>query len=314
MITPIKLNTTEIRGYQLSKEMIASERCFLIESLHARKILTNPFLGGPKLISLAKQAVKDCLDFFFNYYSTSVRLCSLAEVVPLSGSLTYDLMNAFYDLFSLPLKRNFVGIRRKQDSTGEWLVETSYTNFEGLTEDVEMILIGDTIATGVTLSELIRMIQEKMDKPLIFVIISIAGTLKGARRLVELEGELNVNFPGTKLWCLFTEAYFGLEENGTDMPINHPDSVVCPDLRKEALGKLGPFLARYLCSILDWGKRTNAPKKHLNELLHSLRSLQENTPNDEKERVEEMIKECNSVIQSLEANMIEITKREEINE
>jgi hypoxanthine-guanine phosphoribosyltransferase len=306
MIIPIDLISSSIRAYQLKQEIVNSDRCFLIESLHARKILTNPFLGGPSLISLAKSAVKDCLEFFFSMKKQPISLCSLAEVVPLSGSLTYDLLNAFYDLFDLPLKRNFVGIRRKQETNGEWAVETSYTNFEGLTEDVEMVLIGDTIATGVTLSELIRMIQEKMKKPMKFVIISIAGTLDGAKRLVRLEKKLNIKFPGTEIWCLFTEAYFGLEENGTDMPINHPDSITSNELKKEALSALGSYLSRNLCSILDWGKRTNAPKKHLIELLHALKNLQEGAPREENSRLEKMIQKCNDKINSLETNMIEL--------
>ena len=306
MITQVE-NSSSTQGYQIKREIVNSDRCFLIESLHARKILTNPFLGGPSLISLAKLAVKDCLDFFFNLNPQPVSLCSLAEVVPLSGSLTYDLLNAFYDLFGLPLKRNFVGIRR-QEIDGEWKVETSYTNFEGLTEDVETVLIGDTIATGVTLSELIKMIQEKMKKPMKFVIISIAGTLNGAKRLIQLEKEQNQKFPGTELWCLFTEAYFGLEENGTDMPINHPDSITCNKLKKEALLALGSYLAKHLCSILDWGKRTNAPKKHLLELLHSLKNLQKGVPDEEQVRLEEMIQKCNDKIYSLETNLIELTK------
>ncbi|MCG3218425.1 MAG: phosphoribosyltransferase [Candidatus Heimdallarchaeota archaeon] len=308
MITPVEPTSSSIRGYQIKREFVNSDRCYLIESIHARKILTNPFLGGPSLISLAKLAVKDCLEFFFNLKNQPISLCSLAEVVPLSGSLTYDLMNAFYDLFGLPLKRNFVGIRRKQEDNGEWNVETSYTNFEGLTEDVEMVLIGDTIATGVTLSELIKMVQEKMNKPLEFVIISIAGTLSGSKKLVQIEKEQNIRFPGTKLWCLFTEAYFGLEENGTDMPINHPDSIACEELKKEALPSIGSYLSRHLCSILDWGKRTNAPKKHLLELLHSLKNLQKGVPDEEQVRLEEMIQKCNDKIYSLETNLIELTK------
>ncbi|MHA1911921.1 MAG: hypothetical protein ACTSYA_09515 [Candidatus Kariarchaeaceae archaeon] len=308
MIEPVELTSSSTRGYQLKRELVSSNRCFLIESIHARKILTNPFLGGPPLISLAKLAVKDCLEFFFSLNTQPISLCSLAEVVPLSGSLTYDLSNAFYDLFGLPLKRNFVGIRRKQESNGEWSVETSYTNFEGLTEDVETVLIGDTIATGVTLSELIKMIHEKMNKPMKFIIISIAGTLDGARRLVRLENELNVKFPGTELWCLFTEVYFGLNENGTDMPINHPDSIACEELKKEAHPSLGPYLSRYLCSILDWGKRTNAPKKHLLELLHSLKNLQNDVPQEERSKLEEMLQKCKDEIHSLETSMIELTE------
>jgi len=99
-----------------------------------------------------------------------------------------------------------------------------------------------------------------------------------------------------------------LEENGTDMPINHPDSITCPELKNEALTLLGPYLSRYLCSILDWGKRTNAPKKHLIELLHSLTKLQKDSPDDENDRLSQLIQKCNDEIHSLDTKMIELSK------
>jgi hypothetical protein len=197
----------------------------------------------------------------------------MAEIVPLSGSLTYDLINAFYDFYQHTLARNFIGIRRFQKPDKTWDTEVSYTNFDSLTDKIKMIFIGDTIATGVTITKVIRMIQAHVQIPLKFIVISIAGSLTGARRLVQLETSLQNSFLGTEIWCLFTEAFFGLKPNGTDIPILHPDTISTSTLRKVATQQFGEYLARNLCSVLDWGKRTNGPYEHYQDLLSTLKRL-----------------------------------------
>ncbi|MFX0122595.1 MAG: phosphoribosyltransferase [Candidatus Hodarchaeota archaeon] len=272
MLIPIKLPPhmdIPIKGYRV-RDPELSERCILIESKPAQQILTNHFLVSTPLVFLSRNAVKDCIRFFFVIRNESYMLSQIVDVVPLSGSLTYDVYNAFYELFEQPLQRNFIGIRRYQKPSGIWDTEVSYTNFEGLPNDAKVVLIGDTIATGATITQIIRLVQAQLQIPVIFVVISIAGSLVGARRLTKLEKTLQTTFPGTEIWCIFTEAFFGLEANGTDMPIFHPDTISTEVLRKLAQNKLGKSVGRYLCSVLDWGKRTNSPLKHFIELKKTL--------------------------------------------
>lgn len=275
MISPIKVKSdlaSQPKVYRV-KDPQLSERCLLIESTSARTILTDHFLVGARLISTCRAAVKDCLSIFFSLQKPEIKFIQMAEIVPLSGSLTYDLINAFYDLHQHTLARNFIGIRRFQKPDKNWDTEVSYTNFESLTDKIKMVFIGDTIATGVTITKVIRMIQAHVQIPLKFIVISIAGSLTGARRLVQLETSLQNSFPGTEIWCLFTEAFFGLKPNGTDMPILHPDTISTSTLRKVAIQQFGEYLARNLCSVLDWGKRTNAPNEHYQDLLSTLKRL-----------------------------------------
>ncbi|UCG03988.1 MAG: phosphoribosyltransferase [Candidatus Heimdallarchaeota archaeon] len=297
MLIPIKLPSqtdTTIKGYHI-RDFELSERCILIESKPAKEILTNHFLVSTPLVLYSREAVKDCIRFFFTFQNVSCNPSEIVDVVPLSGSLTYDVYNAFYELFQQPLQRNFIGIRRFQKSSGIWDTEVSYTNFEGLSHSTKVVLIGDTIATGATITQIIRLVQAQLQAPTIFVIISIAGSLVGAKRLVKLEKTLQNTFPGTEIWCLFTEAYFGLEANGTDMPIFHPDTISTESLKRLAHDKLGKILGRYLCSVLDWGKRTNSPLKHLSELRETL----ERFSMDKKDEFYHiMLNECNKHLSS----------------
>jgi hypothetical protein len=257
-----------------------SKRCILVESLAAREILTDHFLIGSPLILKSKTAVKDCLSVFFALQSELTPDSQIAEIVPLSGSLTYDVLNSFYELYNRPLSRSFIGIRRFQKTDGRWESDVSYTNFEALADSPKAIVIGDTIATGSTMTKVIQMVQARLATPVTFILISIAGSLIGARRIVKLEKSLQQSFPGTSIWCLFTEAYLGLEPNGTDMPILHPDSISTSNLKELTVKRLGEYLSRNLCSVLDWGKRTNAPSKHYSELLEVLCKLREMNPSD----------------------------------
>jgi hypothetical protein len=249
--------------YQVKHPQL-SERCILVESTPARQILTDHFITGPPLVLKSRQAVKDCLSVFFALNARN------AEIVPLSGSLTYDVLNSYYELYNHSLFRNFIGIKRYQRPDGRWGTNVSYTNLEGLTENLQVVFIGDTIATGVTMTKVIQMVQAQLQTPVTFVIMSIAGSLTGAKHIVKLEKDFSQQFPGTAIWCLFTEAYFGLEANGTDMPIHHPDTISTNQLHDQSKLKLGSYLSRNLCSVLDWGKRTNAPLKYYKELFEKI--------------------------------------------
>ncbi len=298
MLDKIKLLTENLiseKVYRLTNTEL-SDRCFLIESSSARDILTDHFLVGLPLITKCTDAVKNCLSAYFALQERAIPYHQMAEVVPLSGSLTYNLLNSFYDLYNYSLPRSFIGIRRFQKPDGKWDTEASYTNFEALNEDLKVIFIGDTIATGVTITKVIQMIQAQLPVPLTFVIISIAGSLIGAQRIIQLEEKLQKNFPETEIWCLFTEAYFGLEANGTDMPILHPDTISTPELQQVAHERLGEYLSRNLCSVLDWGKRTNAPFQHYRELIHTLEALKEKTV--ENPYISEMISRFHNLVYS----------------
>ncbi|MFX0172660.1 MAG: hypothetical protein ACFE9L_12135 [Candidatus Hodarchaeota archaeon] len=296
MIVPLKDlfdQTSPVKAYRL-KDPQLSERCLLIESPSARRILTNHFLVGAQLVSQCRAAVKDYLSVFFSLQAWKLKFTQMVEVVPLSGSLTYDVLTAFYELQQHTLARIFIGIRRFQKPDGIWDTEVSYTNFESLSDNIKMVFIGDTIATRVTITKVIRMIQAHVQVPLAVIVISIAGSLIGARRLVQLEKSTQKSFPGTEIWCLFTEAFLGLEDNGTDMPVLHPDTISVPELNQVAKQQLGEYLARNLCSVLDWGKRTNAPLEHYQDLLSTLQRLKINSVKNSN--IDRLINECQRML------------------
>ena len=69
------------------------------------------------------------------------------------------------------------------------------------------------------------------------------------------------------IYMFFSNAIFGVESNGTDMPWLHPGTIVSPSVRKQAESVYGPDLGKRWCSIWDWGDRAKHPLKHLDELL-----------------------------------------------
>ncbi|MHA2212443.1 MAG: phosphoribosyltransferase [Candidatus Thorarchaeota archaeon] len=235
---------------------------FIIESPTALEILLKPWTVGAKLANLARSSSIDFLKVAGNHVKElkAARFENVTEVVPLAGALYYSLAEAFETVFGETINRCFIGARRNLTPTG-WVTELSYENFEAMSPE-PVILIGDTIATGGTIERIVRAAVDHSPEIKAVVIYSIAGGLVGAVRITKLAEQFD--FP---VYQFYSNAIFGVEPNGTDMPWLHPGTITTPDIRARAETVYGPDLGRRWCSIWDWGDRAKHPMKHLDELL-----------------------------------------------
>ncbi len=235
---------------------------YIIESPSAMQILTQPWIVGAELAQLAR---KSCIDFLSIAFELSPEFQNstfqnVAEVVPLAGALYYNMAEAFAVVFGETINRCFVGAKRHLNTAG-WITELSYENYEALSSE-SVILIGDTIATGGTMKRILESVLSRHTDIRAFVIYSIAGGLNGALLIKELVDQFNI-----PIYLFFANAIFGVEDNGTDMPFNHPATIMSDITKKEALNAYGSEIGRKWCSIWDWGDRAKYPSKHLAELL-----------------------------------------------
>ncbi|MFW9798964.1 MAG: hypothetical protein ACFFD9_00865 [Candidatus Thorarchaeota archaeon] len=235
---------------------------YIIESPGALQILLEPWIVGARLANLARESSVDFLrvayDLADEFRNSS--LDSVTEVVPLAGALYYSLAEAFETVFGETVNRCFIGAKRSLTPTG-WVTELSYQNFEALTSE-PLIIIGDTIATGGTIESIIDATLTHSSDVRAVLVYSIAGGLKGAIRLKQLADRTQV-----PIYSFFSNAIFGVEPNGTDMPWLHPGTIVSQEVRQRAEEAYGLNLGRSWCSIWDWGDRSKHPLKHLQELL-----------------------------------------------
>lgn len=251
----------------------------------ALEIHTKPWLCGERLHELAKGvAVRFLRVLHRELPLEGVPLDRVCELTILAGGLYYMLDEAFKEVYGRSLQRCIISAKRYQLEDGTWRVNMNYGNFEAL-PDRAVVLIGDTIATGTTITSSLRRLRDAAAERGYSVervaILTISGAVDGSRRLRELEEELREEWEGFELYVFNCCAVFGLEPNGTDMPYGHPETIAPPDVVALVNERLGAWLARRLCSIFDWGDRTKNPVKHLRELIELTERLEAEAP-DEK--------------------------------
>ncbi len=268
---------------------------YIIESPSALRILLQPWLVGAALTNSARESSEDFLRAAFGIVKEfrDSTIDTVTEVVPLAGALYYSLAEAFDVVFGETINRCFIGAKRHLSESG-WMTELSYLNFEAMTVQ-PLILIGDTIATGGTIESIIEATLNHSSGVRAIVVYSIAGGLKGAVRLKQLADRIQ-----PPIYTFYSNAIFGVEPNGTDMPWLHPGTVVSPEIRDEAETVYGSDLGRRWCSIWDWGDRAKHPLKHLHELLERCDSELSRSPEKQTKAILEKFRsECQTALKSL---------------
>ncbi|MGV9204854.1 MAG: hypothetical protein ACOC44_12650, partial [Promethearchaeia archaeon] len=184
--------------------------------------------------------------------------------------------------FHESLKQCFIGARRTLDKAeDQWVTELSYLNFEAFPTN-PVILLGDTIATGGTIQKIIKTAVNHARDPQAIILYSIAGSVLGAYKLHQLEQKL-----GVPIYSFFSNALFGVEPNGTDMPWLHPVTVMTSEIRQKAIQTYGSKLGREWCAVWDWGERAKDPQSHLRNLLARLNLyLEDPTYSAHRDRLE----------------------------
>jgi hypothetical protein len=257
---------------------------YIVESPSALQILLEPWSVGSRLANSARESSIDFLRAAF-HISTELREStfeSITEVVPLAGALYYSLAEAFEHNFGESFNRCFIGARRHTTPTG-WVTELSYENFEAMPSN-PVILIGDTIATGGTIERIVESTLKHSSDARAIIIYSIAGGLTGAVRIRGMAERI-----GIPTYLFYSNAIFGVEPNGTDMPWLHPGTIVTPEIRKKAEAAYGLDLGRRWCSIWDWGDRAKHPLKHLQEILERCETALEKVDSDQTKQILERI-------------------------
>ncbi|MFW9996381.1 MAG: hypothetical protein ACFFD4_30340 [Candidatus Odinarchaeota archaeon] len=245
-------------------DILLPENTFLLIEESAKAILLSPWITGLKLRDRARESSTSFLKALFKISSEfqGCKAINVVEIVPLAGSLYYDMNGAFANVFSHQLQMCFVGAKRYLKN-GVWDTHMDYFNLEAM-PDNPFILIGDTIATGGTIVRLLENILENLEKIRGVAIFTICGALEGGKRLKTIEKK--VREKKGEFYLVYANAAFGLAENGTDMPWLHKDTITIDILADEARNVYGE-LADKFCAVWDWGQRAKSPIAHLKEFL-----------------------------------------------
>jgi hypothetical protein len=144
----------------------------------------------------------------------------LAELMILSKGIYYDLRRQYRDLFGKSLELNLIATKRQSVDGTDVQVIVPYHDY---ISQASTLIIGDTIASGATISAAIRHYAAQI--PLQDVIVlSFAGAGIGAKAIRQTCLELGVN-----VHFLFALAAFGLGENGFDLSFLHSETITAPE-------------------------------------------------------------------------------------
>lgn len=267
---------------------------YIIESSGALRILLQPWLVGSQLAHSARQSTVDFLRVAYHLVPElrSTTFSHITEVVPLAGALYYSMAEAFEIVFGETINRCFIGAKRHPSPIG-WVTELSYKNFEAFPEK-PVVIVGDTIATGGTIEGILNATLEYASDIRAIIVYSIAGGIPGAVRMKKFADRKDIPFH-----MFFSNAIFGVESNGTDMPWLHPGTITSPSIREQAISVYGPDLGKRWCSIWDWGDRAKHPLKHLDELLEKCKTeLSRNPDSHTTQILNAIIDEANKAVNS----------------
>ena len=239
----------------------------VIETPKSYQVLLDPLLVGKQLREKTKESMVEIL-------SHMEEPDNPLEFAIHTGGPYYQLQDAYYEVFGGDLPRISVGAKRRNNN-GKWEADVSYKNFEAM-EDNPTILVADTIATGssmvATLDYLLNYFGVKGCGVGEIIVPGFAVARVGAERISEFCRERGINTQ-----FIIGGGLVGLAENGTDMPIIHPYSHVCDNLKTDAVRTYGN-LAREICCIFDWGKRNQAFKQHLSEVAEAMEGFMSSHP------------------------------------
>ncbi len=277
--------------------------------MDALKIHLNPTLCGLKLKRQTLKAMSSLVKSSLNLTRlSSERVGNLCELVILAGGLYYMLNEVFNNLFNIEPRRCFIGARRyMKDDT--WDCKIYYVNFEALPRQA-YILIGDTIATGSTMVRVLQILRKHLIKEKVelkgIIIYSLAGAIDGILKISrEIEEEYLDEWPEAEYTIISAEAFFGLEDNGTDMPYDHPNTVTTRNIKMKVYEKYTHYLARKMCCIFDWGDRNKNPEKHLLDLIAKCKKLLKEADEESKKILTHIIKEANKELDKLNRKLAE---------
>lgn len=281
--------------YSLSGEKIP-QNSFIVTAKSFKEVLYEPYLAGKELQEKMKKVGVDFVDVITEIVlkEKKQKRKEIVELIFMSGGLFYGISEGFKELHNFAPNQCYIGIQRKKrkGTEGTFYAVSSYQNFEALTDNATVI-IGDTIATGATMSKGLSLLFEKIKETKIrlntLIICTLAGCLKGLNRINEIiNKERKVH--SFDFYFFAAQQLFTLMPDGTDLRFLEKDSIMPEETKEYTLSKYGPYLGKNMkCAVFDWGTRCKHEEAHYLEFLHYVNEeLKKDIPEEAKTKLLDM--------------------------
>ncbi len=261
---------------------------YVVCAEESRAILYSPHIAGKELQERMERLSKIYIKIANEKVLKGTQRANLAEFILLSGGLYYSLARGFREVNGFTLPQCFLGIKRQrvEGSEGHFTAVSTYENFESLPQNAT-ILVGDTIATGATLTRAIadleRAAEEKDGKIEKMAIFSLACSSDAAHKLRKMEEKMREKNKNFKLTLIVSEQLFQLMPDGTDLRFLADGAEMPEETKNYTLEKYGDFLGKEMkCAVFDWGTRCKNPLRHYEEFIEFGEEILKNPKIDEK--------------------------------
>lgn len=236
------------------------------------EIVTKPFLVGPELEALSLESSKD-------FISSIIADGDIGEVVSLeilNGGHYYFVADAYKAVTGKDCPVATLRAKRRLDEESkEWKVRIWERNDVSLSSGAT-VLIGDTVATGTTLSGVVASVIDEMDAAGTYgniMVFAIAGARACEAPLTKCAERLAAQ--GKTITVTFANAAFNLADNGTDLGFTGAEYA---EGAAEAIAEVvGDFSKHMKCAVWDWGDRFRLQHEHLTDISGYFKSV-EGTP------------------------------------
>ncbi|MFH2105725.1 MAG: hypothetical protein ABII22_00545 [Candidatus Micrarchaeota archaeon] len=294
----LETKTDDYRLYHVAAPELP-KNTFIVCSDSARQILYSPHLAGKKLQDLMDKMSEIFVKAVTEKALKGEKKDKIIEFVLLSGALYYNLNYGFKKVNNIALPQCFLGIKRQrvEGTEGTFIAVSTYENFESLVDDA-IVICGDTIASGATIiraiNDLEKAMEEKDFKMKKLIVLSLAGSTEGGRRLKKLEERLRI-----PTYYFVAEQLFHVMPDGTDLRFLREDSIMPDETKEYTFKTYGPVLGKEMkCAVFDWGTRCKNPQKHYHEFMEFANDILKQNVLDAKgtEKIKRMRKEIEEEI------------------
>lgn len=236
-----------VEGSEIDLHEVGGVTIHVVKNRALERLLFNRNLLGKEF----RDACFEASTCFVRHLADEYEVSDTAELLVLSKGLVYQLSSAVSQETGSDIPTNLIATSRIVVAGHSAKVSVTYSQLEA---PARTLLIGDTVASGATIVESLKVYLAKYELERVYV-LSYAGTGVGAQRIARFCRQHSVE-------CVFLYglAVFGLGDNGFDLSFLHPDTIADAEHKERARAQFGG----HPVSAVGWdfGSQAMAPRKY----------------------------------------------------
>lgn len=246
------------------------EKAFIVSNINSRKLICEPEIMGYNIPCLLQEPIADVLECFDDQNLIN----DINIVYILRGGLNFPVEAACAQIGLDVGGVSFLTSERIFQHNAVSCIESKYKKIT--TVDDTTVIIGDIIASGETLNNAVRYIEEQYlfeRKKIRNIIVFTIGTNNTLTIIDKLNFELKQRWRGFEgIWSVFFEGVFTTYQNAGITGLNLPGvdfylngALLAPEYRLEIINYCYSIFEK--CIIYDGGARRFEPRDHMDGIV-----------------------------------------------